>query len=301
MRLARDAIGGGALARLLARCVRWGGHPERIEIAREQAQERVRELDQPRVRRHRPRDPHRDVLGAVAATRIEARERGLCRRRALEVIHRARERAREVGDGVVVVEVAHAAEHVADLGAQVGLAARGRRIARARLVGVGEILDADVLVRERRVERGDQIAPAPRDRLDARHAVLAVLLLLLDGDGLAVHVDRRLERGQEDLVDPILERALRVRVADRMVRDAGDVLAERLRAHAVADHREDLAAQRSAIGGDAGRVELERAAASARRCAHQRSERKSAHDPRRRTPCPHDDGRYSSGPSRRKS
>ncbi len=127
MRLARDAIGGGALARLLARCVRWGGHPERIEIAREQAQERVRELDEPRVRRHRPRDPHRDVLGAVAATRIEARERGLCRRCALEVIHRARERAREVGDGVVVVEVAHAAEHVADLGAQVGLAARGRR------------------------------------------------------------------------------------------------------------------------------------------------------------------------------
>ena len=89
-----------------------------------------------------------------------------------------------------------------------------------------------------------------------------------------------------DLVD---EHAALVGMTHRVVRDAGDVLAQRLRADAVADHRVHLATERPALSRDADGVEVRRARGA--RSANGRCHRDERDEPpttqRPRTPYPH--------------
>jgi hypothetical protein len=186
-----------------------------------------------------------------------------------------------VRDGVVVVEVRHPAKHVCELGPEIGVARRSW-LARSGRVGVREVLRADDLVREADVERADEVVAATCKRLDARDAMAAVRLLLLHRDGLALHVARGgVERRQERRVHRgAREVAGGIGVADGMIRGAGHVLTERLRADAIADQRVHLASERAALRRRSLCVKLARAAWTG---ARERAQRQRAGDPPRST------------------
>ena len=160
-------------------------------------------------------------------------------------------------------------------------------------VGVREVLGGDDLVGERRVERGDEVVAAAGHRVDARDAMVAVLRPAARcGTGLPSTSTASPSSGSLRDVDLVRERAVVVRVTHRVVRDAGHVLAEGLRADAVADHRVHLAAERAALGGDAVRVEVRGAARTrARDDCDERSERDESNAPA--DPAPSRVARYS--------
>lgn len=202
----RDAVAAGVVLRV--RIVRLG-------VGREQRERRVGEVAQVRVRDDGPRRAEGKVDGTVAGARVVDRPRLLRVGGGLEGVDHARDRLGRLRDGPVVVEILEAAEQVGQLGVQRPLAARGRRVARLGRVRVAEVLDGDLDVRERRVERGDEIGPVAGQRLDASDAVRTILLLLGERHRLAVQVGLAVDhRRQRRLVHVVGERPVRAAVAD---------------------------------------------------------------------------------------
>ena len=153
----------------------------------------------------------------------------------------------EERDRPVVVEVGEIRERLGELRVQAGRRCGGRRAARLRHVGVREILRGELHVGDRRVERaGDRLALSPH-RFDAGDVVRAVRLLHGERYRGSVHVDCvRIEWRKKRLIHRArVSAGGRIRVTDRVVRAAGHVLAERLRADAVTDHRVQLGAERA--------------------------------------------------------
>ncbi len=87
----------------------------RLRVRGEQAKAGVREVAKVRVRDDRANGAEPGVDGAVALTGAEPRPRGLRRFVLLEGVHDAREGLGGLRERAVVVELAHAPEHVRDL------------------------------------------------------------------------------------------------------------------------------------------------------------------------------------------